>query len=131
MRTFIIDGAYSIDAQYRKWQSWPWNPQEQLSEKEKEHIKHSFDLISPDIILSHTCPITWRPTDLFSPEVDQTTVDSSMELFLEEIAEIADYKTWCWGHFHETREYEELEGKPGRKRIMIFQDFIPLEEIVD
>ena len=75
--------------------------------------------------------ITWRPTDLFSPEVDQTTVDSSMELFLEEIAEIADYKVWCWGHFHETREYEELEGKPGRKRIMIFQDFIPLEEIVD
>ena len=57
MRTFIIDGAYSIDAPYRKWQGWPWNPQEQLSEKEKEHIKHSFNLISPDIILSHTCPL--------------------------------------------------------------------------
>lgn len=131
MKTFIIDGAYSIDTQYRKLQSLPWNPQEQLSEKEKERIRHSFYFISPDIILSHTCPITWQPTDLFLSGVDQTTVDNSMEFFLEEIAEIANYKAWCWGHFHETREYGELEGKPGRKRMMIFQDFIPIEEIVN
>ena len=131
MRAFIIDGAYSIYAQYRRLQGRPWNPQEQLSEEEKERIRNSFNLVSPDIILSHTCPITWQPTDLFLSEVDQTTVDNSMEFFLEEIAGIANYKAWCWGHFHETREYGELKGKPGRKRMMIFQDFIPLKEIVN
>lgn len=130
-RTYIIDGAYSVDAPLRKYQGWPWNPLEQLSELEKIGIECAIQEIDYDLILSHTCPITWQPTDLFQGGIDQKSVDNSMEFFLEKIADIANWKTWCWGHFHETRKYEELEGKPGRNRIMIFQDFIPLEEIVD
>lgn len=132
-RILIIDGAYSVDTPYRRLQGWPWNPQEQLGKQEREALffKVSDLDLEWDLILSHTCPITWQPTDLFSSGIDQSTVDQTMEYFLEEIAEIASWKTWCWGHFHETREYSELEDKPGRKRLMIFQDFIPLEEIVD
>lgn len=128
----IIGGAYSVDAPFRKEKGWMWNPEEQLSETERKNVLEQLKIRKNyDLILSHTCPRSWQPIDLFMGRVDQSTVDTSMEDFLEEVADRADWKAWCWGHFHETREYSELESKPCRKRLMIFQDFIPLKEIVN
>ena len=64
-----------------------------------------------DLILSHTCPIGYEPTDLFMSTIDQSMVDKTMERYLDFIEHGVDYKIWLWGHFHEFRDYSRLDGK--------------------
>ena len=130
IQILILGGAASVDKEYRLANNWMWNPDECLSKEEKSWIKHTYNGTKVDMILSHTCPISWQPTDLFLSHVDQEKVDTNMEKFLEEIAAAVEWSTWCWGHFHQTRFYNPSPKYPGRKRVMIFQDFIPLEDII-
>lgn len=130
IQTLVLGGAASVDKDFRIANNWMWDPTECLSEDEKYWVKSTYAGTKVDMILSHTCPESWQPTDLFMAGVDQKKVDKNMEEFLEEIADAVDWSAWCWGHFHATRRYGELESKPGRTRLMIFQDFIPLEDII-
>ena len=52
-----------------------------------------------DLVLSHTCPYLYEPTDLFLAGLDQSTVDSTMERYLGEIEFNLDYKRWAFGSF--------------------------------
>ena len=63
------------------------------------------DLINKsfDFIFTHTCPKDWQPTDLFLGSVDQSRVDSSMELWFEELKDKIDWGIWCFGHYHADR----------------------------
>jgi 3-oxoacid CoA-transferase subunit A len=54
-------------------------------------------------VLSHTCPISWEPTDLFLNCIDQSTVDKSTEVWMEKIKDIFKWQIWCFGHFHADR----------------------------
>lgn len=110
-----IPGAYSIDKEFRLKNGWKWFPEEQLSADEMLAAKTicKNNGMKFDLILSHTCPYNWRPTDLFLSCINQETVDNSMELFLQEVANNISFKAWCWGHFHEFRVYE------GKTRIML------------
>ena len=54
-----------------------------------------------DYVLSHTCPYNTRPTHLFLHSIDQSTVDSSMEVWLQKIADRLSFKHWYFGHFHD------------------------------
>ena len=56
-----------------------------------------------DIVLSHTCPFDWEPTDLFLSQIDQSTVDVSTELWMNEIKDKITYNLWLFGHFHDDR----------------------------
>ena len=56
-----------------------------------------------DLVLSHTCPYQYRPTDLFLSFIDQSKVDNSMELWMSQLHEKIDYGIWCWGHYHADR----------------------------
>ena len=56
-----------------------------------------------DFVLSHTCPYSWMPTDLFLNCVDQSTVDNSMEKWMEELKDTFDWEVWLFGHFHDDR----------------------------
>ena len=133
-KTLVLGGAYSIDAEYRKSIGAMWNSEEQISEDKRKAIMVE-TLINPqvDLVLSHTCPLDWRPTDLFLKQIDQSKVDTTTETFLQNIEEIIHpyYKAWCWGHFHETRWYNNTEEYFKQNRVMIYNDFIPLEEIVN
>ena len=132
-KTLILGGAYSIDAEYRKSIGAMWNSEEQISEDKRKTIMVE-TLMCPqvDLVLSHTCPLDWRPVDLFLKQIDQSKVDTTTETFLQNIEKIIHphYKAWCWGHFHETRWYNNTEEYPVQNRVMIYNDFIPLEEIV-
>ena len=114
----VIGGAYSVDKWYRlarkreganSWCGW-WSD-EQLSSVERTRCRN-FLLTSHstnfDFVLTHTCPISYEPTDLFLDFIEQSTVDKTMEKFLEEIKNILTFKVWCFGHYHADR----LE-KPG------------------
>ena len=112
-KTLIIPGAYSVDKYYRLANHWTWFENEQLSEEEiligrriLQENDYKFDLI-----LSHTCPIAYEPTDLFLSQVDQSLVDKTMERYLGEIEFTTEYKLWLWGHFHSYRVYPRYQEK--------------------
>lgn len=121
LKTLVVPGAYSVDKYRRLQMGWSWFPQEQLSEVER---KDGISLIELqgwkcDLVLSHTCPVMYEPTDLFLSVVDQSMVEKDMERYLGEIEYKLDYKAWLWGHYHQFRDYPRIDGK---FRTMLFND---------
>ena len=102
-RCLVIGGAYSVDKYYRIIHSLPWFDTEQLAEYEMEEIRHNLQKVGNnfDYILTHTCPYNVRPTHLFLPQIDQSTVDNSMEYFLQDIANTITFNKWYFGHYHD------------------------------
>ncbi|MBR4983996.1 MAG: metallophosphatase family protein [Lachnospiraceae bacterium] len=98
-----IGGAYSADKFYRLSKGWHWFKDEQLTTKEMEAIYEKWHDDYVDVIISHTCPFEWQPTDLFLPEVDQNTVDNTMERWLSNLEKEVGYQSWLFGHFHDNR----------------------------
>lgn len=127
-KTGIIGGAYSVDKEYRLMKGWHWFSDEQLTDIEMNTCYNKFKCNHFDLILTHTCPYDWRPTDLFLSSIDQSKVDNSMEKFLQIISENIKWKNWFWGHYHENRIYPPI--KKNQNRIMFFDDVVKLEEIV-
>lgn len=120
-KTLVIPGAYSVDKYYRISLGRTWFPQEQLS---KEEMEHGLKLIKSenykcDLVLSHTCPIIYEPTDLFLSTIDQSMVEKDMERYLGEIEYKLNYKAWLWGHYHQFRDYPRVDRKI---RTMLFND---------
>lgn len=104
MKTLVLGGAYSVDKYYRLNNGWQWFADEQIDTKRRcEILKKVKEIKSVDLVLSHTCPIQWQPTDLFLPWLDQSTVDNSMEKWLTEVEANLDYKHWLFGHYHDDR----------------------------
>ena len=110
----FIPGAYSVDKWYRLRCNYPWNPYEQLSAGEKsnlnlltvEWLDMGFDI---DFVIGHTFPLKMEPyyEDLFMDGLNQATVDKSMELWLNDMANLWEYhsnfKQYFGGHFHDDR----------------------------
>ena len=102
-RALVIGGAFSVDKDYRLAMNRKWFPNEQLTTEEMNNISKIYANDEFDIILSHTCPLDWQPTDLFLSSVDQSMVDNSMEKWLNEIKDNVKYKLWLFGHYHADR----------------------------
>lgn len=108
--TLVIGGAYSIDKEYRLSKAKPgsswtgWFADEQLSREEISDITFRITDRTFDIILSHTCPTSWEPKDKFLSFIDQSTVDRTMELWLEDLKETIHWKKWYFGHYHTDRK---------------------------
>ncbi len=110
--TLIIPGAYSVDKFYRIQHQWSWFKDEQLTQDEMEQgrillKKYNYNF---DLVFSHTCPISYEPTDLFLSVINQATVDKSMERYLGEIEYNITYKLWLWGHYHSYRIYPHFQN---------------------
>ena len=120
----IIGGAYSVDKHYRLLNNWNWFKYEQLSKEEMLDIENKVSGNSFDFVFSHTCPLSWQPTDLFWPSVDQTTVDNTMEVWLDKLKDNIDWGIWCFGHYHADRiEAPFVE--------MFYKDVESLNEVYD
>lgn len=98
-----IGGAYSVDKHYRLAMHWTWFADEQLSLQERMNIEEQCKGKSFDIVLTHTCPFDWRPTDLFLPQIHQEAVDTTMEKWLQDFKELINWKLWLFGHYHANR----------------------------
>lgn len=100
-KALAIGGAYSVDKFYRLQRGFGWWADEQPSELTKRKVE---GIVSEckgiDIILSHTCPKKYIPTEMFLPMIDQSSVDNSTEEWLDTIEEAVDYKAWYCGHWH-------------------------------
>ena len=106
----VIGGAYSVDKYYRLARGWNWFPDEQPSEEIKAKVERVLSERNwkIDIVLSHTGPLKYEPTEAFLPMVDQSTVDKSTEKWLGKIEEKLNYERWYFGHYHIEKEVDKI-----------------------
>lgn len=115
----VIGGAYSVDKYWRLERAMlteesnnpkesGWFANEQLSKEERDAVEKMIENFykhddSFDFVFTHTCPYSWEPRDLFLGAVDQSTVDNTMEHWLDDLKENIPWGVWCFGHFHADR----------------------------
>lgn len=134
-KCLVVGGAYSIDKWYRLTRAGysrneaetadpkkcGWFKDECLTAAEMATIMEKVKGKFVDFILSHTCPLSWEPIDLFLNGIDQSTVDKSMEVWFDELKNNIKWKYWLFGHYHADRierphveqfyqEYENVES---------------------
>lgn len=103
MHTLVIGGAYSVDKYYRIAQGFKWFENEQLTDFEMDSCYRNTKDRHFDLVLAHTCPKSWQPTDLFLGVVDQSTVDDTMEKWLDKLMANIDWDLYLFGHYHADR----------------------------
>ena len=98
----VVGGAYSVDKSWRLQNGHNWFPDEQLTDAEMEEIREKIRIHNcrEDIILAHTCPYDNRPVECFIGGVDESSVDTTTERFLQEIVDMAEYNAFYCGHWH-------------------------------
>ena len=109
-KTISIGGAYSVDKQYRLEVGLKWYQSEQPSEEIKNRVRESLKENNNeiDVILTHTCPYKYVPTEMFLPWINQSKVDNSTEYFLDEIEENNKYNKWYCGHYHTDKTVDKI-----------------------
>lgn len=110
LQAIVAGGAYSVDKMYRVSHGMPWFPDEQPSPEIKAAVEARLDVLDwhVDLVLSHTCPYKYRPTEMFLPGVNQEGVDSSTEEWLDALEDRLDYKRWYCGHWHTDKTIDKL-----------------------
>lgn len=103
-----IGGAYSVDKHLRIRRGAGWWEDEQPSDETKRYVEEQIRAHKVDVILSHTCPRKYIPTEVFLPMVDQSTVDNSTEIWLDQIEESVNYKAWFCGHWHTDKRIDRM-----------------------
>jgi len=103
-----IGGAYSVDKHLRLRRGAGWWEDEQPSDGTKRYVEEQIRAHKVDVILSHTCPRKYIPTEVFLPMVDQSTVDNSTEIWLDQIEESVNYKAWFCGHWHTNKRIDRI-----------------------
>ena len=114
----VIGGAYSVDKwwrlqrvgvqsetdkDYNNPKKTGWFSNEQLNEEEMAQATADLVNKSFDFVFTHTCPKDWQPTDLFLGSINQSTVDNSMELWLDTLKDKINWNIWLFGHYHRDR----------------------------
>lgn len=135
----IIGGAYSVDKNWRLSRvglteetndpkKSGWFAEEQLTANEMTDCSLWLDTLPDstfDFVFSHTCPKKYQPVDKFLSFIDQSTVDTSMETWMEAISKKIEVNyAWLWGHFHTDR----IEAPHAE---MYYRDIEELDVIAD
>lgn len=120
----VIPGAYSVDYDYRVRNGYQTEKDEKLSDSEMSRLSDMAAHEPIDVVVSHTCPWSWYPKieDLFLGYVTQSSVDVSMERWLDSIYGLvaSSCKRWTFGHYHADRH---ISGTCGR---IIYHGIVPL-----
>jgi 3-oxoacid CoA-transferase subunit A len=101
-KCIVLGGAYSVDKHYRLSKGWHWFENEQPSLEIKNYVRQQLETVDWQInyVFSHTCPYNFMPREMFLSEVDQSTVDHSTELWLDQIYKNLIFDKWYCGHYH-------------------------------
>ena len=62
-----------------------------------------------DVVLSHTCPAKYTPTETYFPGIDQSKVDKSTENWLDTIEDRLTYQRWYCGHWHINKHIDRID----------------------
>lgn len=107
-RYIAIGGAYSVDSYWRIKHHAGWWESEQPTEEIKKFVEKQLQVNEIDIILSHTCPRKYEPIEAFLPFIDQSSVDTSTEDWLDSIEETVNYQAWYCGHWHIEKDIDRI-----------------------
>lgn len=107
----VIGGAYSVDKYYRLARGYRWFPDEQPSYEIKRKVESVLEARDwkVDVVFAHTCPLRYEPVEVFLPMIDQSTVDKSTEIWLEEIEQKLSYERWYCGHYHLAKKIDKIQ----------------------
>lgn len=108
LRHLVIGGAYSVDAYYRIVRRYGWWPDEQPSDEIKAYVEQQAKGQHFDVILSHTCPFKCEPEEAFLIGIDQDSVDTSTEKWLDKMEETVGYDAWLCGHWHINKRVDRM-----------------------
>jgi len=110
-KTIAIGGAYSVDKMIRISYGYGWWENEQPSEEIKRETEQQLEKRDwkVDVVLSHTAPLKYEPTEVFLSGINQRKVDKSTEKWLDEIENRLEYKKWYCGHYHTEKKIDKLE----------------------
>lgn len=137
---YVIGGAYSVDKYYRLEQqamghrNWRWFANEQLDDRERQCAGEGlfrylddelFNPTKPYYILSHTCPKIFTTEINLLPQIDQESVDNSMELWMNDLyAEMLRKDRlpakWFCGHYHTDMNFDIAR--------FMYHDIVELEQ---
>lgn len=111
MKTIAIGGAYSVDKAMRLAYGYGWWGDEQPSDEIKQYVEQQLSDRDwkIDVVLSHTTPFKYEPTEMFLSGLDQSTVDKSTEKWLDSIEDRLDYRKWYCGHYHTAKQIDRIE----------------------
>ena len=107
-RYIAIGGAYSVDSYWRIKHHAGWWESEQPTEEIKKFVEKQLQVNEIDIILSHTCPRKYEPIEAFLPFIDQSSVDTNTEDWLDSIEETVNYQAWYCGHWHIEKDIDRI-----------------------
>lgn len=110
-KTIVMGGAYSIDKEMRLMYGYGWWEDEQPSEEIKQYVEWKLEKMGwkVDVVLSHTTPSKYEPVEVFMPGIDQSKVDKTTEIWLDEIEDKLDYGKWYCGHYHTEKKIDRVE----------------------
>lgn len=119
-KCIVIGGAYSVDKYYRLAKNYLWFADEQPDQKIKKCVEKKLKSLrrSVDIVLSHTCPLKYLPTEALLPSVDQSAVDKTTEQWLDSIEENIAYHKWFCGHYHINKAVDKMQ--------FLYSDIVPI-----
>ena len=110
-KVLVLGGAYSVDKAHRLVRGNGWWESEQMPEARRKFFLEKLQNESFDVVISHTCPYMARPLEKGLSFIDNATVDSSMEVFLEHIRQQISYKQWYAGHWHIDEKRKDIGGE--------------------
>lgn len=110
-KAIVIGGAYSIDKHYRLRNGQKWFKSEQPDDQIKKYVNRQLGKYDWQVnyVLSHTVPIEMEPTWAFIPGFDQSNVDKSTEIWLQDIYDSLTFDKWYAGHYHVRTEYKKVK----------------------
>ena len=118
IKTFVIGGAYSVDKGYRLTRGHQWWADEQPSDLTKEIVESILNKCGwrIDAILTHTCPLKYKPYEALLQSINQAEIDATTEEWLDKIEDRLSYNKWFCGHFHINKVIDKVH--------FIFNDII-------
>lgn len=99
-KCLVIGGAYSVDKDIRILRDYGWWENEELTDTELAVIENAVVGKKYDYVLTHTCPFSNLPREVFLPGVDQSKVLNRTEKALDRIKDDIEFKKWYCGHYH-------------------------------
>lgn len=110
-KVIVLGGAYSVDKYYRLAHDYQWFPNEQPSAEIKKFAEEQLAKVNwkVDTAFSHTCPYKYRPLEAMIHGIDQSTIDTTTEEWLDLIEDKLDYKKWYCGHWHINKRIDKME----------------------
>ena len=114
---FVIGGAYSVDKFYRLamqkqgLSKYLWFSDEQLSFTERQQAAKTLMFATQEngyVIMSHTAPLRYKPLENLLPNIDQSTVDESMEIWMNALYDNIEHSKWYCGHWHVDKSVDKM-----------------------